>query len=230
LLGLFRLPHDDKVENIGVVRMLIAVGFLGLAIYLAPAMFGLHPAGVIGDNAIAFLPIRTGHGNDALGAAGNPAAGHKDWYLDYNDAYKDAVDNDKLIFIDFTGANCVNCRYNEGSVFPLPAVKEQLSKFVKVSLYTDNVPNSKLSSAEAKQQGERNAAWQEALTKKDRGTEKGNLALPTYIILRPARDDALEDGIPKGTILGNTNGAIFDVPGFVRILESAQATRTAQLK
>ena len=46
LLGLFRLPHDDKVEHIGVIRMLIAAGFLGLAVYLAPAMFGIHPAGV----------------------------------------------------------------------------------------------------------------------------------------------------------------------------------------
>src|SRR5207244_6051238 len=127
LLGLFRLPHDDKVENIGVIRMLIAVGFLSLSVYLAPAMFGLHPAGVIGDNAIAFLPIRTGHANDALGGLGGQSgAGHKDWYLDYEPAYKDAIDNNKLIFIDFTGTNCSNCRYNEGSVFPLPQVNDEL--------------------------------------------------------------------------------------------------------
>ena len=148
LLGLFRLPHDSKVEHIGVLRMLIAVGFLGLSVYLAPAMFGLHPAGVIGDNAVAFLPIRTGHDNDAVGGKGGPAndsPGHKDWYLDYDDAWKDAVKNDKLIFIDFTGTNCANCRYNEGSVFPLPQLNDEMKKMVKVSLYTDTVPNRKLS-------------------------------------------------------------------------------------
>jgi thiol:disulfide interchange protein DsbD len=226
LLGFFRLPHDDKVESIGVIRMLIAAGFLALSIYLAPAMFGLHPAGVIGDNAIAFLPIRTGHTNDAVAPGGSSSGGsstHGEWYLDYEDAWKDAIANNKLIFIDFTGANCSNCRYNESSVFPLPQVQDELKKLVKVSLYTDSVPNPKLSRADSKKQGERNAGWQDVLAKND-------ATLPTYIILRPARDAALEDGKPKGMVLGSANGAIFDVPGFVRVLQRAQATQTTQLR
>jgi thiol:disulfide interchange protein DsbD len=228
LLGLFRLPNDDKVENIGVIRMLIAVSFLGLSIYLAPAMFGLHPAGVVGDNVVAFLPPRTGHDNDAAGSSkggaesGSTTPGHKNWYLDYDDAWKDAVKNDKLIFIDFTGVTCANCRYNEQKVFLLNQVRDELKKFAKVSLYTDTVPNDKLSRTESQQQAMRNQRWQEALV-------KGNVTLPTYLIFQPSRDSALENGVPGGTILGTTNGAIFDVPRFIELLQNSRAKLTAQL-
>jgi thiol:disulfide interchange protein DsbD len=228
LFGLFRLPHDDRVESIGVIRMMIAVGFLGLSIYLAPAMFGIHPAGVIGDNAVAFLPIRTGHENDTMGNGSNGTGtpSHKDWHMDYEDAWKDAVANDKLVFIDFTGTNCPNCRYNEGSVFPLKQVKEELKKYVIVSLYTDSVPSSKLSKTESHKQGERNAKWLENLAQ-----PAGNVTLPTYIILQPARDAMLDEkGLPKGDILGRTNGSIQNVPGFVNILQNAQRKMTAQAK
>jgi thiol:disulfide interchange protein DsbD len=230
LLGLFRLPHDDKVETIGVIRMMIAGGFLVLAIYLAPAMLGLHPAGIVGDSAIAFLPIRTGHDNESIGGGGSGGGtpGHKDFYLDYEDAYKDAIKNNKLVFIDFTGVNCSNCRYNEKSVFPLPDVHGEMKNMVKVALYTDTVPNPKLSPSEAAAQATRNLQWQLALTDND-------VTRPYYLVIKPAPDAALENGIPKGTVLGKAKGTIkigeqFDVPTFVRILQSAQATRTAQLK
>ncbi len=225
LLGWFRLPHDDKVESIGVVRMMIAVGFLGLAVYLAPAMFGIKPAGVIGDNAIAFLPPRFGNeggiGGPKQDGAGKGAPGHKEWYMEYEDAWKDAVKNDKLIFIDFTGQKCVNCRYNESSVFTLPEVREQMDKYVKVALFTDSVPNTKLSRTQAKEQGARNFKWQEFLAKND-------LTLPYYVILRPARDAPFKDEIPNGTVIGWAKGTIkagerFDVPAFVGVLRDAQA-------
>jgi thiol:disulfide interchange protein DsbD len=231
LLGLFRLPHDDKVENIGVIRMLTAVAFLVLAIYLAPAMFGLHPAGVVGDNAIAFLPIRTGHEADgpALGGGGGGSSGHQDFYLEYEEGWKDAVKNNKLVFIDFTGVNCTNCRYNESNVFPLPDVQRELKNFVKIALYTDSVPKPGLASNDAIAQGARNLKWQQALTKKD-------VSRPYYVVFKPAPDKAFEeDGVPKGAVLGIANGTIktgadYDVPTFVRILRDAQAPQTAQLQ
>ena len=228
LLGLFRLPHDDRVESIGVIRMMIAVGFLGLSIYLAPAMFGLHPAGVIGDNAVAFLPIRTGHDGDTptagSGSSATTGPSHKDWYFDYEDAWKDAVTNNKLIFIDFTGTTCVNCRYNEGNVFPLAQVNVELRKFVKISLYTDIVPNPKLSRIDSREQAKRNMEWQDSLT-------NGNVTLPTYLVFQPARDTALDEkGIPKGDILGKSNGALQDVPAFINVLQNAQRSMTAQAR
>ena len=223
LLGLFRLPHDDKVESIGVLRMMIAAGFLGLAVYLAPAMFGIKPAGLVGDSVVSFLPIRTGHESDSFGSGsrGEGNSTHKDWYLDYEDAWKDAIENNKLIFIDFTGITCTNCRYNEQTVFPIPEVQSEFKKFVKVSLYTDNVPNKKLTSAESAKQAARNADWRDKM---------GDPTNPYYVLLEPARDAAVGDGAPKGRILGKTKGAIFDVPAFVRFLQGAQTKATAQLK
>lgn len=216
LLGLFRLPHDDKSESVGVLRMLFAVGFLSLAIYLAPAMFGIKPAGVIGDNVVAFLPIRTGHENDGFGSGGKTGDdAHKSWHNTYEDAWKDAVDNNKLIFIDFTGVNCSNCRYNESSVFVLPQVKSELDKFVKVALYTDSIPNPKISAAEASKQLTQNQTFQ----------DKFGVALPTYVIIRPARDTAAEGGKPKGEVLGKSEGQIQNVPSFVQMLQNALATQ-----
>src|SRR5439155_6455032 len=139
----------------------------------------LRPAGVVGDGALAFLPIRTGHDNDGAGiGGGNPGGGspgQKDFYLDYEDAHKDAIANNKLIFIDFTGVNCTNCRYNEGSVFPLPNVKDELSKFVKVALYTDKVPKPGLSPRESADQATRNYKWQLVLANED-------ITRPFYVV------------------------------------------------
>src|SRR5262249_36501180 len=39
LLGLFRLPHDTPQEHIGVPRLLFAMTFLGLSLYLLPNLW-----------------------------------------------------------------------------------------------------------------------------------------------------------------------------------------------
>jgi thiol:disulfide interchange protein len=217
LLGFYRLPHDDKEETIAVPRMVLATIFLGLAVYLAPAMLGIRPAGIVGENVVAFLPLRTGHDNDGLRAGGGGGgASHKDWHMEYKDAYDDAIKNNKLIFIDFTGVNCTNCRDNESNVFPLPDVAGELKKMVKVSLYVDIVPNPKLSSAQASEQAASNKKWQDVLA---------DASLPTYLVFRPAADAPFDsNGVPKGTILSATNGKIFDVPAFVAALRKAQET------
>ena len=50
---------------------------------------------------------------------------------------KRAREENKPVFIDFTGYTCTNCRYMEGAVFPLPEVKSRLEKMVLVTAYTD---------------------------------------------------------------------------------------------
>ncbi len=227
LFGVYRLPHDDQIESIGVGRMLVGVSFLGLAVYLAPAMFGIKPAGFIGDNVVAFLPIRTGHENDAFGSGGGTGkdggSGHKDWHLDYEEAWKEAVASDKLLFIDFTGQNCANCRWNENTVFVQPQVKAKLNQFVKASLYTDSVPDRKLSSAKAKELAEKYYGFQDKLA---------DPTLPYYLIIKPAKDAPLDKGLPKGEILGREKGQIINVPAFVELLENALANqpRAAHLR
>ena len=193
--------------------MILATLFLTLAIYLAPAMLGVRPAGIIGENVIAFLPKRTGHENDG-GPLGGAASEHKNSHFDYQDAYDEAVKSNKLIFIDFTGVTCTNCRDNESNVFTKSEVAGELRKMVTVNLYVDTVPNPKLSAVQATEQAVRNTKWQNVLA---------DATLPTYLVFRPALDAPFDpSGVPKGTILAMTNGKIFDVPAFVASLRDAQ--------
>ncbi|MCB1142948.1 MAG: thioredoxin family protein [Leptospiraceae bacterium] len=59
------------------------------------------------------------------------------WLDNLEDGKKIAGDTNKLLFIDFTGYSCVNCRWMEKNIFELNEVKSLLSRFVLVRLYTD---------------------------------------------------------------------------------------------
>jgi thiol:disulfide interchange protein len=211
LFGLYRLPHDSPNEHIGVVRMLFASIFLGLAVYMAPALWRVVPQGAIGKGLVAFLPLDT-----------RPDL---DWYRDPQEAWAAATRNpDKPvpIFIDFTGVNCTNCRYNEKNVFTQPKVKDLFKGFVRLQMYTDTVPEKGLSASEALAQAERNSQIQ--------GDTFGDITNPFYAIVLPNRGKEPwvkgADGKLKinGTILGIRKGLIPDnkIRDFVAFLESGQ--------
>jgi thiol:disulfide interchange protein DsbD len=211
LLGLFRLPHDTPLENVGVPRLVLATLFLGLALYMTPALWRKTPQGVVGRWLVAFLPMDTSGPTEAAGGTATSNGGRLTWHMDYEEAWKQAVAENKPIFIDFTGVYCTNCRENEKGVFPRPEVRQQLEKFVRVQLYNDTVPKPGLSAAEAKQLADRNRELQ-------RNTV-GDVATPLYLLLRPDPKVAIEDGKLKGVVLGKASGKIFDVAGFVKLLE-----------
>jgi thiol:disulfide interchange protein DsbD len=211
LLGLFRLPHDTPLENVGVPRMVLATLFLGLALYMTPALWRKTPQGVVGRWLVAFLPMDTSEPTEAAGGTAASNGGRLTWHMDYEEAWEQAVAENKPIFIDFTGVYCTNCRENEKGVFPRPEVRQQLEKFVRVQLYNDTVPKPGLSAAEAKQLADRNRELQ-------RNTV-GDVATPLYLLLRPDPRVAIEDGKLKGVVLGKASGKIFDVAGFVKLLE-----------
>ena len=48
-----------------------------------------------------------------------------------------AKEQNKHIFIDFTGVTCTNCRWMETNIFSINSVEDLMSKYVLVSLYTD---------------------------------------------------------------------------------------------
>jgi thiol:disulfide interchange protein DsbD len=143
LLNAYRLPHDEEKPHIGIPRLLFAVMFLGLGVYLLPGTFkhadgkSQRPTGAVYAWVDAFLL---------------PEPKHLGWGTDLPDAvervqaeYKEAVAAGKAakmrpIIIDFTGVTCTNCAYNENTVFPQAKVNEQLQEFERVQLYTDEVP------------------------------------------------------------------------------------------
>jgi thiol:disulfide interchange protein DsbD len=222
LIGVFRLPHDEPADHVGVLRMVFASIFFGLTIYLTPALRRETPQGVVGEKIVAFLPpaLESSSAVAKGGGSGAAVSGKLAWHLDYIDAWNEAVKakDPGLIFIDFTGVTCTNCRQNETTVFPKPEVRRQLEKYVRVQLYTDSVPNSKLSAEEAQKQAERNSRWRDAI---------GDNTNPYYVIFRPDPKEPFDTkGNLKGAVLGTEKGTIFDVDGFVQFLQKPQKSET----
>jgi len=60
------------------------------------------------------------------------------WLLnDYDGALKTARTSGKLVFVDFTGYTCTNCRWMEANIFNRPDVGAELGQVVLARLYTD---------------------------------------------------------------------------------------------
>ena len=171
LVGKLRLSHDPPIEQIGVVRLLVAIGFFGLSLYMLPGLFGAPL------NAIdAYLPPRQAGDVSLISMfdGGGASARETDlpWIEDIDAAYSEARAEDRPVFIDFTGYTCTNCRQMEANVFPQPAVSSMLrSEFVLLRLYTDD-----------QEMGPELQRYQLRLT--------GTVALPTYAVVNP-KDETL---------------------------------------
>jgi len=109
----------------GIIPVLVA---LLLAVWLGSGLGG-RPLRQIE----AFLPPSTPVVSVAAGAGTVPT-----WLLnDYDGALKTARGSGKLVFVDFTGYTCTNCRWMEANIFSRPDVGAELGQFVLARLYTD---------------------------------------------------------------------------------------------
>jgi thiol:disulfide interchange protein DsbD len=202
LLGFFRTDHDHEEVRVGPGRMILGSAFLALALYLAPALFGIPPQGQIWNRlVVGLLPpdalnlarAEAGVGSGEKVAAREVHATSTDpkqaereekrfhgvwWGFSYEEAVEKAKAENKPILIDFTGLNCANCRLMEASVLSRPDVAEVLGRFIPVQLYTPpNVPIDSISREQRETLSERNAERQLDLT-----NEPTN---PLYVILSP---------------------------------------------
>lgn len=201
LLNVYRLPHDEERPNIGVPRLLFATLFLGLGLYLLPAMFrgpdgkAQRPAGAVYAWVEAFLLPDPEH-----------------WPTDLKDAIDDSRESSKPVFIDFTGETCTNCRYNEQNIFTRPDIYGLLNEFEKVQLYTDAVPAEAYESDPGRQHRDDEAYANREFQR----TTFGDIALPLYAILMPQPDG-------KVKVLGvYDEGKINSPDRFAEFLKKAQ--------
>jgi thiol:disulfide interchange protein len=181
VLGYFRMEHDSPIESVGAARLTVAIVFLAVTIWLVPGLFGRQ----LGELE-SFLPPE-------LGASVSPPTTspasyanlqhEAGWILnDYDGALQQAKQENRLVFVDFTGYTCTNCRWMEANMFPRPEVSKEMNKFVRARLYTDG----------AGEVFERQQKMQQ---------EKfGTVALPYYAILRA-------DGSPVNVFPGLTRNA-----------------------
>ena len=134
LLGVFQLSHDSKIDRIGGVRVMCSLFFVSLGFYLLSGLFGAK----LGELE-SFLP----YPSDQTATVGNIKSGNNEkteaeWLKnDYDGALAKARAENKAVFIDFTGYTCTNCRWMEANMFPKPEVNAEMSKFIKVQLFTD---------------------------------------------------------------------------------------------
>ena len=172
-----RVKHDKSALG----RIVAALAMVGIAGWLASGLGG-RPL----RQVEAFLPPRVPVTSLALGGA-------PQWMLnDYDAALGAARSSGKLVFIDFTGYTCTNCRWMEANIFSRPDVSAQLGEFVLARLYTDG--DGALY--------ERQQAFQER--------QFGTVALPLYAVV-----DA------DGKVLGTFTGLTRDPAEFIAFLRHA---------
>lgn len=139
----------------------------------------------------AFLPPA------GYGGVGNSSDDGLPWLTDYNAALAQARAEGKPLFVDFTGVTCTNCRWNEKNVFPRGDVKQELSQYIRVQLYTDRPGDAA------------NQQLQQA--------KFGDVALPLYGVVNPQ----------NGAVVDKYAGTITDAPGFTRFLSHSRLASAA---
>jgi thiol:disulfide interchange protein len=157
LLGKLKFAHDSDVKRISVPRLGLAIITFTFVIYMIPGMFGAplkflsgymppqqshdfdlndiirensRGGGTISVNSICEDPKYTDFLELPHGLEG---------YFDYEQAMACAKEQNKPLFIDFTGHACVNCREMEANVWSDPKVLKRLREdYIVVALYVDD--------------------------------------------------------------------------------------------
>ncbi len=130
LLGFLRLEGIKPDEPIGVGRLLVGALFLIFSISLVPGMFGAK----LGE-LDAYVPVSTANLFGPSTGAGE--AGPVWMKNQYREALARARQENKLVFINFTGYACTNCHWMKANMFPRPEISGLLKDYVLVDLFTD---------------------------------------------------------------------------------------------
>jgi thiol:disulfide interchange protein DsbD len=220
LLNVYRLPHDTPINNLGVPRLLFSIAFLSLGLYLMPALFKVNvqgdsqrPGGIVFAWLDSFLlPDSTALGPNNAVAKNEPGAIPEPTYtIDLQDALKRAYAKRGLVFVDFTGTNCTNCRLNERNVFSRADVKEVLNRYTLAKLYTDIVPGGYYPAGDP---GYSRRKADADANKELESRRFDSITLPYYAVLRP-----LSDKEGDFEIIGKyEKGTINDISEFKKFL------------
>jgi thiol:disulfide interchange protein DsbD len=149
----FRMPGDTgkdaEDKTVSVLRISLAMVAFVFAVYLVPGMWGAPLKSLAG-----YLPPMYTHDFNLMGTADGTSSGICDepkyddflhlphglsGYFDYDQAIACARQQNKPLFIDFTGHGCTNCREMEANVWSDPQVLQRLREdYVVVALYVDD--------------------------------------------------------------------------------------------
>ncbi|MCD4794194.1 MAG: thioredoxin family protein [Bacteroidales bacterium] len=150
LLGKIRFAHDSETKTLKVPRMFMAIITFSFVIYLIPGMIGaplkflsgyLPPVATHDFNLVKMIRGETEPSVCETPKYANdldlPHGLHG--YFDYFQALECSQEQNKPIFMDFTGHGCVNCREMEANVWSDPAVLKILKEdYIILALYVDD--------------------------------------------------------------------------------------------
>ena len=114
IFGLIKFKNDSPV-TFSIQRSLFALAFIFFGTYLAAGNHGYD----INGNIKSYLPPKKYQSNLV-------------WNNNLDDAFIIAAEQNKNIFIDFTGVTCTNCRWMETNIFSINSVEELMSEYVLV--------------------------------------------------------------------------------------------------
>ena len=219
LLGKLRLPHDSPIDKVSVPRLILAILIFTFVVYLVPGLWGAPLKSLAG-----YLPPKHTHDFDLAAMIQDKQKGecedpkYADFlhlphgltgFFDYEQAIACARQQNKPVFIDFTGHGCTNCREMEAVVWSDPSVLKRLKEdFVVVALYVDD--KTELPEAEwvtSKYDGK----VKKTIGKKNADIQIANLdnnAQPFYVLVGPDEK-----------VLAWPYGYNRDVKSFVEFLE-----------
>ncbi|MEX1239219.1 MAG: cytochrome c biogenesis protein CcdA [Cyclobacteriaceae bacterium] len=224
-LGKIRLHGDSVVEKLPVPRLMLAILTFTFVIYLIPGLWGAPLKALAG-----YLPPMHTHDFDLISL--NREDQHNqicqdakhaellhlphglEGYFDYDQALACAKEQNKPLFIDFTGHGCTNCREMEANVWADPGVLERLrNDFVVVALYVDDkteLPESEWYTSEYDQKIKKTIGKQNADLQI---TRLNNNAQPFYVLV--GKDER---------VLAWPYGYDKDVNDFIEFLETGKKT------
>ncbi len=233
LLGKIKFAHDSDVPFVSVPRLMLSIIVFTFVAYLIPGMVGAPLKALSG-----YLPPQTTHDFDLNtvirdnvkvfgGSSGNISEKKElcetpkysdflhlphgiEGYFDYDQALACAKEQNKPLFIDFTGHGCVNCREMESNVWSDPKVLSLLTnEYIVTALYVDDktiMPEedwyiSDYDGKEKKTIGKKYADRQKAMF--------GVNAQPFYVLLNP-----------DGEVLTDPRAYDLDINEFVKFLKT----------
>jgi thiol:disulfide interchange protein len=216
LLNVFRFDHDTHSEHVGVMRVLLALAFFSLAVYIAPAMLKHMNGESQRPRGVAFAWI-----DSFLLPEPRFAAPGDDSELHWSPNLKGTVDEARkeivragkrqFIFVDYTGVTCTNCQINERNVFTREDVRKLYQDYWLVQQYTDEVRPEFYSQSVDKdrreEEAEANLNFQ-----KDRF---GDIQLPLYVVIEVLPDKLMLRG-------KYDEGKINDVTKFLEFLRKSR--------
>jgi len=227
LLGKLRLSHDSDPQPIGVFRLILSIATFSFVIYMVPGLWGaplkslsglMPPMSTqdfnlnekFGNEDLCDEPYYSDHFKFPLGLNG---------YYDLRQAIACAAEQEKPLFIDFTGKGCANCREMEQKVWSDAKVWNILNdEYVKVGLYVD-VNSIELSENERYTNAAGREVYELGRANLDFQAEKFNAqSQPLYAIVSFNKDKSTKDLIYLNE-LQNPIAYDRDIDKFVKFLK-----------